>query len=92
MIRTFVTDEVAAAIESACVTNGAGATVALGVIVSLEEARCTEELVKMLLAGRAVPVILGGQLRYTLSQSARDELAGKLSAAAVRDFTTTERA
>lgn len=77
----FVTDAEVAAINDACFLAGAGATVALEVVCALDEARTAEELHKMLLAGRAVPVILDGKLRWTLSQAARDELAGRISTA-----------
>ena len=73
-----------AAITDACELAGAGSLVAPEVALALEEARLTIELHGMLLAGRAMPVIIDGQLRWTLTEAARKQYARRLVVDAIK--------
>lgn len=91
MLRTFVTDAEVAAITTACEQTGAGSLVVPEIIASLEQARAAEEMVKLLLSGRAIPKIAAGELRYDLTDAGRDEIAGTLTAAVMRELAGTVR-
>jgi len=84
-IRAFMSDAEAASLRALCDAAGASATTTTELLVAVEEARCLDEMLRLFALGQVTPYMVGGQLRWKLTDAARLELAEKVSAAVLRE-------
>lgn len=82
--RAFMTDAEAATLRRHCEAIGAPDLVVTELLNAVEEARCLDEMLRLFARGLCRPSIVGGQLRWSLSETAQIEVAEKLTVAALR--------
>lgn len=79
--RYFLSDERRAEIVAACERAGCtDACLVSEVLILAEEAEVTRQALELFVAGRVVPSLSGGEVRWLMSPSARAELNDKINA------------
>lgn len=83
--KCFTTDAEADTLRRHCEAIGASPTVVTELLNAVEEARCLDEMLRLFARGLCRPTIVGGSLRWSLSDAAKIEVAETMAAAALRE-------